>query len=33
MLKGKKGLIGRGAVLVAIGSAVPLLYVHFSGGP
>ena len=33
MLKGKKGLIGRGAVLVTIGAAVPLLYVHFSGGP
>lgn len=33
MLKGKKGLIGRGAVLIALGSAVPLLYVHFSGGP
>lgn len=33
MLKGRKGLIGRGAVLVAIGASVPLLYVHFSGGP
>jgi len=33
MLKGRKGLIGRGAVLVVIGASVPLLYVHFSGGP
>jgi hypothetical protein len=33
MLKGKKGFLGRGAVLIAIGSSVPLLYVHFSGGP
>ncbi len=33
MIKGKKGLIGRGAVLVLIGAAVPILYVHFSGGP
>lgn len=33
MIKGKKGLIGRGAVLVLLGAAVPILYVHFSGGP
>lgn len=33
MIKGKKGIIGRGAILVAIGVAVPILYVHFSGGP
>jgi hypothetical protein len=33
MLKGRKGLLGRGAVLAAIGAAVPLLYVHYSGGP
>ena len=33
MLKGRKGLIGRGAILVAIGVAVPILYVHYSGGP
>ena len=33
MIKGKKGLIGRGAILVAIGVAVPIVYVHFSGGP
>jgi uncharacterized protein len=33
MLKGRKGLIGRGGFLVALGASVPLLYVHFSGGP
>ncbi|HWM87190.1 MAG TPA: hypothetical protein VNO33_15170 [Kofleriaceae bacterium] len=33
MLKGRKGLIGRGGFLIALGAAVPLLYVHFSGGP
>lgn len=33
MLKGRKGLIGRGAVLVLLGAGVPILYVHFSGGP
>jgi hypothetical protein len=33
MLKGRKGLIGRGAVLILIGSLIPLLYVHYSGGP
>jgi len=33
MLKGKKGLWGRGALLVALGSAVPILYVTLSGGP
>jgi hypothetical protein len=33
MLKGRKGLIGRGGFLVAVGASVPLLYVHFSGGP
>jgi uncharacterized protein len=33
MLKGRKGLIGRGGVLLLVGAAVPLLYVHFSGGP
>jgi hypothetical protein len=33
MLKGKKGFLGRGVILIAIGSAAPLLYVHFSGGP
>lgn len=33
MIKGKKGLIGRGAILVALGSAIPILYVTLSGGP
>jgi uncharacterized protein len=33
MLKGRKGIIGRGGALVLLGAAVPLLYVHFSGGP
>ncbi|MEQ9318627.1 MAG: PepSY-associated TM helix domain-containing protein [Polyangiaceae bacterium] len=33
MIKGKKGLWGRGALLVALGSAVPILYVTLSGGP
>lgn len=31
MLKGRKGLIGRGGVLIALGALVPILYVHFSG--
>ena len=33
MLPGKKGLKGRGGLLVAIGAAVPILYVSLSGGP
>lgn len=33
MLPGKKGFFGRGAVLVALGIAIPVAYVHFSGGP
>jgi hypothetical protein len=33
MIKGKKGLIGRGAILVVLGAAVPILYVTLSGGP
>ena len=33
MIRGKKGLIGRGAILAALGAAVPILYVVFSGGP
>lgn len=33
MLPGKNGLRGRGGVLVAIGIAIPVLYVVFSGGP
>lgn len=33
MLPGRRGLVGRGGVLVLIGVALPLLYVHYSGGP
>jgi hypothetical protein len=33
MLPGRKGLIGRGGVLVALGVAVPIVYVTLSGGP
>ena len=31
MLPGRKGLLGRGGILVLIGAAVPILYVTFSG--
>ncbi len=33
MIKGPKGLVGRGAVLIAAGVAVPILYVALAGGP
>jgi uncharacterized protein len=33
MIKGKKGLVGRGMVFVLAGIAVPVLYVTLSGGP
>jgi hypothetical protein len=33
MLRGRQGLLGRGAVLVIAGAAVPILYVTLSGGP
>lgn len=33
MLKGRKGFFGRGAVLIFLGVLVPILYVHYSGGP
>lgn len=33
MLKGRKGLIGRGGIMIAIGVAVPVVYVTMSGGP
>lgn len=33
MIKGKKGIVGRGAILIAIGVVVPIVYVHLSGGP
>ena len=31
MIAGKKGLLGRGAVLVGLGIAIPVLYVSFAG--
>jgi hypothetical protein len=31
MIAGKKGLVGRGAILVLIGIAIPVIYVHFAG--
>jgi hypothetical protein len=33
MIPGRKGLLGRGAVIVALGAAVPIAYVLLSGGP
>jgi hypothetical protein len=33
MLPGKRGLLGRGAVLALVGALVPILYVTLSGGP
>jgi hypothetical protein len=33
MLKGKKGLVGRGGILIFIGAAVPLAYVQLAAGP
>ena len=33
MIPGRKGLIGRGAVIALVGAAVPVLYVVLSGGP
>ena len=33
MIKGPKGLVGRGAVLVLLGIAIPTAYVVLSGGP
>lgn len=33
MIPGRKGFLGRGAVLVGIGIAIPVLYVTLSGGP
>lgn len=33
MLKGRKGFLGRGIILISAGVAVPVLYVHFAGGP
>ena len=33
MIPGRKGLLGRGALIVALGAAVPVIYVVLSGGP
>jgi len=33
MIPGRKGLLGRGALLAALGAAVPIAYVVWSGGP
>jgi len=33
MIPGRKGLLGRGAVIAAIGAAIPIAYVVLSGGP
>lgn len=33
MIRGRKGLLGRGAVLATLGAAVPIAYVVLSGGP
>lgn len=33
MLKGKKGLVGRGGILVLIGASVPIAYIQFASGP
>jgi uncharacterized protein len=33
MLKGRKGFVGRGVILIALGAAVPIIYVQLSGGP
>ncbi len=33
MIPGRKGLIGRGGLLVALGVAIPVVYVSLSGGP
>jgi hypothetical protein len=33
MIPGRKGLLGRGALVALLGAAVPILYVVLSGGP
>ncbi|EYF01153.1 hypothetical protein [Chondromyces apiculatus] len=33
MLPGRRGLLGRGGLWLLVGVLVPVLYVHFSGGP
>jgi hypothetical protein len=33
MIPGRKGIMGRGAILALLGALVPVLYVVLSGGP
>ena len=33
MIAGKRGIMGRGAILVSLGIAIPIAYVVLSGGP
>jgi hypothetical protein len=33
MIPGRKGIVGRGALIAALGAAVPITYVVWSGGP
>ncbi|MBU2646916.1 PepSY-associated TM helix domain-containing protein [bacterium] len=33
IIKGRKGILGRGAILILIGAAIPFLYVQFTSGP
>lgn len=33
MLKGRKGFVGRGAILIFIGASVPIAYVQLASGP
>jgi len=33
ILKGRKGIVGRGAILIFIGAAVPIVYVQLTSGP
>jgi uncharacterized protein len=33
ILKGRKGIVGRGAILIFIGAAIPIVYVQLTSGP
>ncbi len=33
MLRGRKGFLGRGVILISLGVLVPIVYVHLAGGP
>ncbi|MBL4637621.1 MAG: PepSY-associated TM helix domain-containing protein [Kofleriaceae bacterium] len=33
LLKGRKGLLGRGGILIVMGAAIPIAYVQFASGP